>query len=152
MKYLFPIIPASSGPIWLFVIISVFMLGIMSLLGYLAYSSRHVCLEVSEMGLRIRGDIYGRTIPAASVVLDKLQVLNLTRDSAYALKRRTNGASLPGYKSGWFRLVNGEKALTFVTDPTRIIYIPTRDGYTVLVSVAEPERVKEKVVESLTRG
>jgi hypothetical protein len=41
--------------------------------------------------------------------------------------------------------MNGEKALVFVTDPTRIIYIPTRDGYSVLMSVAEPEKVKERL-------
>jgi hypothetical protein len=151
MKYVFPIIPASGGPVWLFVVIVVFMLCITSLFGYLAFSSRHVRLEISEAGLRIRGDIYGRSIPAASVLVDELKVLNLARDRTYTLQWRTNGAGLPGYKSGWFKLANGEKALAFVTDPTRVLCIPTRDGYSVLVSVAEPEKVKEKLKESLTQ-
>jgi hypothetical protein len=152
MKYVFPIIPASAGPIWLFVVIVVFMFCLVTLFGYLAFSSRHVRLEVAEGELRIRGDIYGRRIPATSVVVDEVKVLNLTRDAAYGLKLRTNGVGLPGYASGWFKLLNGEKALVFVTDPTRIIYIPTRDGYSVLMSVAEPEKVKERLQESLTKG
>jgi len=152
MKYVFPIIPASSGPIWLFVIIAVFLLGIVTLFGYLAFSSRHVHLEVGEGGLRIGGDIYGRSIPASSVAIDAVKVLNLKQDEAYRLKWRTNGSGLPGYKSGWFKLANGEKALVFITDPTRVIYIPTRDGYSILMSVAEPDQVKERIKENLAKG
>jgi hypothetical protein len=151
MKYVYPIIPASSGPIWIFIAITVFMFCIAALFGYLAFSSRHVRLEVTEGELRIRGDICGRTVPATSVVVDEVKALNLTHDTAYGLKWRTYGAGLPGYSSGWFRLMNGEKALVYVTDPTRIIYIPTRDGYSVLMSVAEPEKVKERLQKSLAK-
>jgi hypothetical protein len=152
MKYVFPIIPATAGPIWLFVGILVFMLCIVSLFGYIAFSSRHVRLEVEASELRIRGDIYGRTIPATAVLVDEMKALNLKRDTAYGLSWRTNGSGLPGYKSGWFKLMNGEKALVFVTDPTQILYIPTRDGYSVLLSVAEPDKVKLKLQECLTKG
>lgn len=152
MKFVYPIIPASSGPVWLFIVVAVLMLCIVTLLGYLAFSSRHVCLEVTEGQFRIRGDMCGRTIPATSVVVDGVKALNLKHDAAYGLKWRTFGAGLPGYSSGWFRLMNSEKALVFVTDPTRVIYIPTRDGYSFLMSVAEPEKVKQGLQESLTKG
>jgi hypothetical protein len=46
---------------------------------------------------------------------------------------------MPGYQAGWFRLRNGEKALVFVGDPTRVVFIPVRDGYSLLVSVAEAD-------------
>ena len=46
---------------------------------------------------------------------------------------------MPGYRSGWFRLRDGEKALLYVTDPTRVVYVPTTEGYSVLLSVAEPD-------------
>jgi hypothetical protein len=36
-------------------------------------------------------------------------------------------------------LKNGEKALVFVTDPSRVVRIPTTDGYSVLMSVAAPD-------------
>jgi len=48
---------------------------------------------------------------------------------------RTRGTGLPGYSAGWFRLRNGEKALCFLTDRSRLAYVPTRAGFSVLLSV-----------------
>jgi crotonobetainyl-CoA:carnitine CoA-transferase CaiB-like acyl-CoA transferase len=53
---------------------------------------------------------------------------------------RTNGVGLPGYRAGWFRLRNGEKALAFVTDVHRVTYLRTTDGYSVLLSVEQPQQ------------
>jgi hypothetical protein len=50
------------------------------------------------------------------------------------------GVGLPGYSSGWFRLTDQSKGLLFLTDPSRAVYLPTTDGYTLLISPAEPER------------
>ncbi|MDR2797510.1 MAG: hypothetical protein LBB80_04135 [Treponema sp.] len=40
---------------------------------------------------------------------------------------RTNGISFPHFKSGWIKLRNGEKALTFITDKTNVVLIPRKD-------------------------
>jgi hypothetical protein len=138
MKQVFPVVPASSGPFWLLGVVGVFLLALLFLFAYLAYSSRNVKFEVSAEGLRIKGDIYGRTIPARALVVDKAKILDLGKEKEYQLGWRTNGAGLPGYKSGWFRLKNGEKGLVFVTDTRRVVYLPTREGYSVLLSVARP--------------
>jgi hypothetical protein len=52
---------------------------------------------------------------------------------------RTLGTGLPGYKAGWFRLGNGEKALVYLTDLERAVYVPTRAGYSLLLSPADPQ-------------
>jgi hypothetical protein len=49
------------------------------------------------------------------------------------------GTGLPGYRAGWFRLRNGEKALLYLTDANRAVYIPTTAGYGVLFSPVDPE-------------
>ena len=139
MKHTFPIVPATNGPLWLLGIVIVFMLGLVCLFGYLAYSSRNARVEVSSDGLRISGALYGRTIPAASLILEDAKWVDLSRDRDYQTKWRTNGAGLPGYHTGWFKLRNGEKALVFLTDLKRVVYVRTRDGYSVLLSVPEPE-------------
>ena len=41
-------------------------------------------------------------------------------------------------RAGWFRLRDGERALLYVTDPARVVYLPTADGYSVMLSVADP--------------
>jgi hypothetical protein len=71
MKQVFPIIPASGGPFWLLGVLAAFLLALLFLFAYLAYSSRNVRFEISAEGLRIKGDIYGRTIPARALVADK---------------------------------------------------------------------------------
>lgn len=141
MKETFPIIPASSGPIWLFIGLAVLMFALVALFGYFAYSSRNMRFEVSHEGLRITGGLYGRQIPLRSLVIDGAKPIDLRREDTYRLKWRTNGAGLPGYSAGWFRLQNGEKALVFITDSRRVLYLPTREGYSVLMSVADPEAV-----------
>lgn len=51
------------------------------------------------------------------------------------------GTGLGGFAAGWFRLANLEKALIYLTDGSRVAYLPTHDDYLVLVSFAEPERL-----------
>ena len=53
--------------------------------------------------------------------------------------RRTMGTGLPGYRSGWFRLRNGQKALLYVTDPSKVVYLPTRLDFAVMVSPNDPD-------------
>lgn len=132
-------IPGSNGPVWLVVGISVFSLALIALFGYLTYSSRHVVFDVSPEGLQIKGDMYGRNIPLADLDIDHARPVDLTRDREYQLVARTNGAGLPGYSAGWFRMRKGEKCLAFVTDRTHVLYVPTRTGYSVAMSVSDPE-------------
>lgn len=134
----FPIIPAGAKSLWVIAIIAVVLVLGAALMGYLAWSTRHVTCTVSPEGLRIQGDLYGRLIPLRALQLDKAVVTNLKQDKEHQAKWRTNGTGLPGYASGWFKLRNGEKALLFITDPTRVARIPTTEGYSVMLSVSEP--------------
>ncbi len=52
---------------------------------------------------------------------------------------------MPGYRAGWFRLANGEKALLYVTDPHKVAYVPTRAGYSLLLSVDRPTEFVERL-------
>jgi hypothetical protein len=91
-------------------------------------------IDVARDGLRIRGNAYGRTIPLAHLRLDAARVVDFNASPELRPKRRTNGASLPGRHAGWFRLQNGEKALVFLTGEGRAAYIPTTEGYSVLIA------------------
>ena len=139
VEHVFPIVPASGKAGWTLAAIALSLLALVGLLVYTGYSARHVRFEVSPGGLRIVGDVYGRTIPLNSLVLAEAGSVDLRRSSEYAPRWRTNGTGLPGYQAGWFRLANGEKALLFVTDPRRVVRVPTTEGFTVLLSVENPE-------------
>ncbi len=140
MAEVFKIVPAPAKALWLLGLFSLIMVAVICLMGYVAYSSRHIQFELSNVELRIKGGLYGRSIPITSLIVHRSQKIDMNKDSAYQPTRRTNGTGLPGYRSGWFKLRNGEKALLFVTEPRDVIYLPTNDGYSLLMSVQEPDR------------
>ncbi|MDJ0736388.1 MAG: PH domain-containing protein [Nostocaceae cyanobacterium] len=145
MTEVFKIIPAPAKTLWSVGIFALLMLAMFCLAIYIGYSSRHVQFQLSETELRIKGDLYGRTIPIASLVVDQAVQVELNRESPYKPRWRTNGIGLPGYSSGWFKLKNGEKGLLFVTDSPNVVYIPTTDNYSLLMSVEEPEKFLESL-------
>lgn len=134
----FPMIPAASKSLWFFGIIGLILVSVMLMLSWVAWSMQHARFTVSNEGLRLQGDLYGRLIPLKSLKLDEAVVINLNLDKDHQPKWRTMGTGLPGYAVGWFKLRNGAKALLYVTDRTRVARIPTTDGYTVMLSVSDP--------------
>jgi hypothetical protein len=138
MPEVFAIIPASGKPIWLLAAICVALSMILVALSYTAYSARHSRVEVSEDQLRLVGDFWARSIPIEMLRLEGATVLDLGQSSELAIRRRTFGTGLPGYASGWFRLDNGDKALAYLTRRDAVVYIPTRSGYSLLLSAERP--------------
>ena len=138
MTQVFPMIPASGKALWFLATIGLVRVGMLGLFGSIALSSRQVHFEVSPTGLRITGP-YGRSIPAGSLLVERAAPVDLKESREYGPTMRTNGIGLPGYGAGWFRLRNGEKALLFLTDASSVVYLPTTEGYSLLLSVAEPE-------------
>lgn len=102
-------------------------------------SARRTRFEVTGAGLRIHAAMYGRTIPGSVLEVDRARHVDMRQEPELRLALRTNGIGLPGYGAGWFRLKNGAKALAFLTDQRSVVYLPTREGYSLLLSVAEPE-------------
>ena len=136
----FPIAPASSRSLWFFIPIAIVMLAAAATLLMTALGHSRARYELTPAGLALRGDLYGRgIIPAGELRGGSARIVDLEREPDLALKWRTMGTGLPGYKAGWFRLRNGEKALVSLTDTRRVVYLPTTRGYAVLLSPAEPD-------------
>lgn len=121
----------------------VLIIAIAALFTYFGYSARNTKFVISQQGLRIKNCLYGRNIPKDSLIAKDIQIVDLIHDSAYRPTIRTNGVGLPGYAEGWFRLSNKEKALLFLTKKTGVVYMPTKSGYSVLLSTAEPKQFLE---------
>ena len=122
-------------------VLVVLLVGLLGLFGYMAWSSRRISFEISSEGLNIKGGLYGRKIPRGELIADQARPVDLETDTGLRLSWRTNGIGMPGYSAGWFRTKSGEKALAFVTDRRRVVYVPTRRDYSVLMSVESPETV-----------
>ena len=149
MSQVFPIVPASSKTLWSIGVFAVLMLVMLCLCLVIAYSSQQVKFKINEQQMIITGDLYGRTIPLTSLVIDKAKVIKLEKSSPYQPRWRTNGIGLPGYQSGWFKLKNGEKALLFVTEYNQVVYLPTVEGYSLLISVKQPRELLNTINNNL---
>jgi hypothetical protein len=147
----FPIVPGQIRVLWLVIPVILGLSAIGALL-YSLSSAQTARFEVSNQGLRLRGDFYGRFIPASALQLDGARAINLRAEPTLAPVIRTLGTAIGGYRAGWFRLRDGEKALLYVTDPTRVAYVPTTDGYAVMVSVADPSAFLATLRAAVSKG
>jgi hypothetical protein len=137
MQDVFYIVPASARTVGFFAVLGLLLLALVALFGYFAYASVAARFEVSEQGLRIRSAVYGRSLPTEALIPEEARIVDLRRELQPT--SRTNGIGMPGYSAGWFRLRGHGRALLFVTDRSRVVYVPTRQGYPLLVSVQRPE-------------
>jgi len=151
MNEIFHIAPATVrwGGLW--AILGMTLVIVVVVLGFAGYAivksvqgSRSSTFELSSEGLRLRGDMYGRMIPASQLVPAEARVVDIA-DGPYRPTFRSSGTAMAGYRSGWFKLRNGRKALLYVTDPNRVVLVPTTAGYDVLLSVAETPRFLDRL-------
>lgn len=135
----FPIAPATSRYLWFIIPMFALLIGVMVLLLVSVHGSRASRFTVLADGLRLRGDLYGRTIPRDQLLVGDARRVDLRVDTGLAPKWKRVGTGLPGYQSGWFRLRNGQKALLYLTDRSKAVYVPTSAGYGVLLSPDDPD-------------
>jgi hypothetical protein len=132
----FAIAPAGMKSLWIMFLVLVTVAG---LLTKTMVGGRTASFQVSPEGLRLRGDFYGRAIPRSELHAQSARRVDFATMPELTPRWRTFGTGLPGYQAGWFRLRNGEKALLYLTDRDRAVYIPTTAGYSLLLSPAEPD-------------
>jgi hypothetical protein len=135
----FPIAPAASRYLWVFIPITLLLVGVIVLLAISLAGAHTSRFEVFPDSLRLRGDIYGRTIPRAQLQLDLARRVDFKLEPSLLPRWKRMGTGLPGYQSGWFSLRNGEKALLYLTDRNKAVYIPTSAGYVLMLSPRDPD-------------
>jgi len=147
MPQIFHIAPTSVRPLWF--ILPLVLLAIVGgtasiLMGASMRGARSTTFELSDAGLRLHGDVYGRLVPSNELRSSEAARVDISR-GPFRLVARTIGTALPGYRAGWFRLANGEKALVYVTDANRVVHVPTTQGYSLLLSVAETDQFVDRL-------
>lgn len=144
----FPIEPGSIKGLGLISLGLFVVLGLVAaLIGASVLSARTARFEVSEAGLRLRGDLYGRLVPFESIQVDQVRLVDFQQEPSLRPNLRTLGTGLPGYQGGWFRLKDGSKALLYLTDPTKAVFIPTDLGFGVLLSPQDPKGLVQALKE-----
>lgn len=142
MTETFHIVPAASKVLWFLLPVMLVLLAIGVGLGTAVYATRHARFELSEQELRIHGEwLYARRVLVRDLRTQAAEVVDLNERRELQPRRRTAGTAVPGYRAGWFRLRNGDKALVYLTRRERVVHVPTQRGDHLLLSVTEPERM-----------
>src|SRR3954470_20667260 len=101
----FQIAPAGTRALFFLLAISLVPLVlVITVLGASLIGMKTARFEVSTAGLRLSGDLYGRTIAAIDLRGGAARRVSVAASSEYQPARRTIGTGLPGYRAGWFRL------------------------------------------------
>ncbi|HEY6074400.1 MAG TPA: PH domain-containing protein [Anaerolineales bacterium] len=139
METVYGIAPAGVRPFYILVPVFLLLAAVLSLLAIAGYASRHARFVVTEAGLDLRGDIYGKAVPWKAIRTSEARLVDLSQESGLRPRSRRLGTGLPGYAAGWFRLNNGERALVYLTRFNPVVYVPTTLGYSLLLSPQDPD-------------
>ena len=105
--------------------------------GLVVWAVHRRSVTLSDTELTIRAGFYTRKLKRSSLRMESGIVTSLMEQRTVAPRWRTNGIRVPGFQAGWFRLVNGEKALVLLTDPRLVTYIKTSEGFSLLISTSD---------------
>ncbi|RYY26910.1 MAG: hypothetical protein EOP62_09135 [Sphingomonadales bacterium] len=110
-----------------------------------ALGARKPEFAVEHGNLTISNSLFGRTIPAAELDIASARIIDFQSSPQLAPHWRKFGIGLPGRQSGWYSIRNGRSALLFLTRSDRVIYLDSRNGYSILLSPENPEAFLSKM-------
>jgi hypothetical protein len=104
-------------------------------------------LQLDVGGLEIATTFYKQRIPLADLKLDAARVVRLDEHPDLKPMLKSNGYALPGFRSGWFRLRNWQKAFVATSDGERTLWLPTTRGLGLLLQPRDPQRLLDRLRE-----
>jgi hypothetical protein len=117
---------------------AILIVPLMSALGF-TMSDNELRLENGKLVLHA-AHFYEHERPLAEFDLARARAGNLVAIPEARLGVRSNGISLPGYAAGRFARQGGGAVFALLTDRDRVVYLPARNGTSLLISVEQPER------------
>jgi hypothetical protein len=100
-------------------------------------------IEVGDDGLEIASAFYKRRLALAELKLDEARVVDLEERTELKPAGKSNAVSMPGFHGGWFRLRNRRKAFVAMTAGSRVLWLPTRNDYDLLLQPRHPQALLE---------
>lgn len=103
----------------------------------LAHWRRSVALEAGT--LVVRAGLNTRRVRASALELERARIIDLQQFPELQPRRRTLGASVPGFQSGWFRTRAWGKGFYLLTERRRVLWLPEHNGPHLLLSLQQPQ-------------
>ncbi len=126
--------------------------GVPSLLAMvMAAMVRRNVIELDERRLRVRSSFYRFDVALSAIDAGSLRRVDLLVDREWRPRFRTNGVGVPGYRSGWFRLIDRSRAFLAMVG-TKGIGFRTREGIAVLLSPAQIDDFETRLRAAIPAG
>ena len=115
------------------------------------YMARSRLITITRRHLRVQRIFRDITVPLERLRLKEAGMVSIRDDSPLHPAFRSYGISIDGYRTGWFRLRNGEKAFLALSSLSPVVHIPTRNSYPLLLSVDHPEALLSALQNQCSR-
>ena len=112
-------------------------------------------LRATDVG--VATGAHRQLIAYAELDLERARVLDLDEQLEFKPRLKTNGISLPGFQTGWYRLRNGNRALVARSGGKQALWVPTTRDFGLLLQPQVPPRkllqaLREAATESTGTG
>lgn len=104
-------------------------------------------LVIDAGGMEVATTLYRQRLAWADLDLPAARVIDIDEHPESKPMLKTSGVSLPGFRSGWFRSRNLTKLFVAVSGGSRLLRVPTRKGYTLLLQPRNPGAVLARLRE-----
>lgn len=101
-------------------------------------------LTLSCDALEVITSFYSRSVRIDAMDLEATRVVDL-RERIELRPTKVNAASAPGFRSGWFRVGGGRRVLVAMTSGHRVLWIPTRDSFDLMLQPRQPHALLERL-------
>jgi hypothetical protein len=101
-------------------------------------------------GIEVATTFYRQRIAFADLRIDSARVVRLDAHPDLKPLLKSNGYALPGFRSGWFRLRNWQKAFVATSDGERALWLPTSRGFGLLLQPRDPQRLLDRLRERVS--
>lgn len=96
-------------------------------------------LQLDPSRIEIVTSFYRRSLALDELRLGEARVVDLDERTELRPSFKTNAVATPGFRSGWFRLRNREKAFVAMASGKRVAWIPTSGGFGLMLEVGQPQ-------------
>jgi hypothetical protein len=104
-------------------------------------------LHIDGSGIDIRTTLYRRRVAWAELDLSAARVIDIDEHPDRKPLLKSNGVSIPGVRSGWFRSRAFAKLFVATAGGSRLLWLPTTLGYTFLLQPRNPAALLERLRE-----
>lgn len=117
-------------------VITLPFLGLLATVLTWAYTRRRITLH--EGTLEVLSTFYRKRVPVSAMRLDEARIIDFAEHGRFKPARKTNGYGMPGFQSGHYRMADRSKAFCLITDSSRVLHLPLRDGSALVISPDRP--------------